>query len=391
VPWAKAGLMVKLNTTQGTSYAAIMATATHGVRMQYSFTHDVAGSATMVTNTTPRWLRLTRSGDTVTGYESSDGTTWVKVGAAKLAGLPSSVQAGMFVASPDHDVTTNAIVGTSTEGGPSQAKATFDDVNLQNQSPASWQGTPIGEGGVADLPPFSQSGGTFTVTGSGDVGPIGSGGGDDNTISGSLIGVFVGLMAMVVIGALFITAEYRRGLIRTTLIASPRRGRVLAAKAIVLGGVVFVLGLATSAFTMWFVNRQRRNNGTYVVHASSLTEIRVLVGTAALLALSSVFAIAVGTIVRRSATAVAAVIALVILPYILAVSSIGAMQWLLRLTPAAGFAVQQTLHRYPQVDGVYIASAGYYPLSAWQGFGVLLGWTALALGLAMFLLRKRDA
>src|SRR5450631_2095266 len=114
VPWAKAGLMVKLNTTQGTSYAAIMATATHGVRMQYSFTHDVAGSATMVTNTTPRWLRLTRSGDTVTGYESSDGTTWVKVGAAKLAGLPSSVQAGMFVASPDHDVTTNAIVGTST-------------------------------------------------------------------------------------------------------------------------------------------------------------------------------------------------------------------------------------------------------------------------------------
>ncbi len=48
VPWAKAGLIVKANTTQGSPYAAIMATATHGVRMQYNFTHDVAGSATTV-------------------------------------------------------------------------------------------------------------------------------------------------------------------------------------------------------------------------------------------------------------------------------------------------------------------------------------------------------
>ncbi len=148
VPWAKAGLMVKLNTTQGSSYAAIMVTATHGVRMQYNFTHDVAGSASTVTKTTPRWLRLTRSGDSLTGYESADGITWTKVGAAKLAGLPSSVAAGMFVASPDHDVTTNIVVGTSTEGGPAKATATFDDVNLQNQSLSGLQGTRVGEGGA---------------------------------------------------------------------------------------------------------------------------------------------------------------------------------------------------------------------------------------------------
>ena len=45
---------------------------------------------------------------------------------------------------------------------------------------------------------------------------------------------------MIVIAAMFITAEYRRGLIRTTLAASPRRGRVLAAKAVVIGAVTFV-------------------------------------------------------------------------------------------------------------------------------------------------------
>jgi ABC-type transport system involved in multi-copper enzyme maturation permease subunit len=391
VPWAKAGLIVKASTAQGSPYAAIMATATHGVRMQYNFTHDVAGIAATVTKSAPQWLRLTRAGDTLTGYESADGQSWTQVGVAKLTGLPSSVQAGMFVASPDYDVTTEEVVGTSTQGGPSHVTATFDDASVQGESSGSWQGSQIGDSGSDSPTTFTQSGGTFTVNGSGDIAPITADGGDNTTISGSLIGAFVGLMAMVVIGALFITAEYRRGLIRTTLTASPHRGRVLAAKAVVLACVVFVLALATSALTMWYVDRLRRNNGTYISPASTLTEIRVLVGTAAVLAVAAVLALAVGTIVRRSAAAVAAVIALTVLPYILGVSSVGALQWMLRVTPAAGFAVQQTLHRYPQVDAVYIASAGYYPLSPWEGFGVLLGWTALALGVALVLLRKRDA
>jgi ABC-type transport system involved in multi-copper enzyme maturation permease subunit len=391
VAWAKAGVIVKATTTQGAPYAAIMTTATHGVRMQYNFTHDVPGSATTVSAAAPRWLRLMRAGDTLTGYESADGSSWTKVGIATLSGLPSSVQVGMFVASPDYDVTTAEIVGTSTQGGPAEAKATFDDVSVQGHASDSWQGSQLGDSGSGTPTTFTQSAGTFAVSGSGDIAPLASSGGDNDTISGSLIGAFVGLMAMVVIGALFITAEYRRGLIRTTFIASPRRRRVLAAKAVVLSCVVFAIGLAASAFTMWFVDRQRRNNGVYIAPASTLTELRVVVGTAAVLAVASVFAVAVGTIVRRSATAVAVVIALVVLPYILAVSSVGALQWLLRVTPAAGFAVQQTLHRYPQVDGVYVASAGYYPLSPWEGFSVLLGWTALALGLAAILLRKRDA
>jgi ABC-type transport system involved in multi-copper enzyme maturation permease subunit len=392
VPWAKAGLIVKANTTQGSPYAAIMATATHGVRMQYDFTKDIAGSATTVSKTSPQWLRLSRSRDTLTGFESTDGQQWTKVGVAKLSGLPASVPIGLFVTSPDNDVTTEEVVGTSTQGGPSKATATFDNVSVQGGQPSgSWQGGQVGEVGFGNLPPFTDSAGTFAFTGSGDIGPMASSGGDNHTISGGLTGAFVGLMAMVVIGALFITAEYRRGLIRTTLTASPRRGRVLAAKAVVLACVVFVLGLAASAFAMWYVDRQQRNNGIYIPPASSFTEIRVLAGTAAVLAAAAVLALAVGTIVRRSAAAVSVAIALTVLPYILGVSSIGALQWMLRVTPAAGFAVQQTLHEYPQVDGVYIASAGYYPLSPWAGFGVLLAWTALALGVALVVLRKRDA
>ena len=55
-------------------------------------------------------------------------------------------------------------------------------------------------------------------------------------IRNALTGVFVGLIVLIVLGAMFITAEYRRGLIHTTLTASPRRGHVLIAKAVVIAG-----------------------------------------------------------------------------------------------------------------------------------------------------------
>jgi hypothetical protein len=42
VPWAKAGIMVKESIVQGSAYAAVMLTASHGVRMQYNFTQDQA-------------------------------------------------------------------------------------------------------------------------------------------------------------------------------------------------------------------------------------------------------------------------------------------------------------------------------------------------------------
>ena len=66
------------------------------------------------------------------------------------------------------------------------------------------------------------------------------------------MGTFAGLIAVIVVATIFITAEYRRGLIRITLAASPRRGRVLAAKAIVIGSVTFVAGLAAAAAAVIF-------------------------------------------------------------------------------------------------------------------------------------------
>ena len=126
---------------------------------------------------------------------------------------------------------------------------------------------------------------------------------------------------------------------------------------------------------------------------SGLTEARVILGTAALLAVAAVLALAVGTILRRSAAAIAAVFVGVVLPYILGTGQmlpLGAAQWLLRVTPAAGFAIEQSIPRYAHVSADY-APPDYFPLSPWAGFAVLCGYAAAAMAVAVVLLRRRDA
>jgi hypothetical protein len=393
-PWAKAGLIIKQSTDRGSAYAAIMVTGGHGVRMQYNYTGDIAGPAVAVSAATPRWLRLTRAGDTITGYASADGSAWTTVGTVHPTGLPSAAQAGLFVTSPAQSRFDQKIGGGSRGAVPTTATATLDAVSLEGSRPAgAWTGTAVGAEPAMPraVGGFEQSGGAFTVTGSGDIAPDdgSSGTGAERT----LIGAFSALTVLVVLGVLFITTEYRRGLIRTSLTVSPRRGRVLAAKAVVIAAVTFVTGLLGAVVALPVGARLLRASGNFVYPMTTLTTVRLVVGTAALLAVSAVLALAVGTIVRRSVAAVAAVIVLVVLPYLLATAGVlptGASQWLLRVTPAAAFAVQQTIPAYPQLDGFFVPLFGFYPLGPWAGFAVLCAWTALALGVAGHLLRGRD-
>jgi ABC-type transport system involved in multi-copper enzyme maturation permease subunit len=400
-PWSKAGIIIKASAAPGSAYAAMMVTGRHGVRMQWNFTHDVAGLAGNVSAASPRWLRLTRSGDVISGYDSADGAHWTLVGTATLAGLPRVAHAGLFAATPGYTVTSTSLGGSSSKGGPALATGTFDQVSRQGTWPAASTGRWTGEfirGAASDSLPasaqgFTQTGSRFTVTGSGD---IAAGAGDKGAaLQNVLAGTFAGLIAVVVIGAMFITAEYRRGLIRTTFAASPRRGRVLAAKAAVLAGVTFAAGVVAVAITIPVGEHLLRENGNPIPPVTALTWLRIVAGTAALLAVAAVLGLAMGTLLRRSAGAVTAVIAGVVLPYLLAtipgVLPAGTEEWLVRVTPAAAFAIQQSTPQYAQVTADYTPGSGYFPLAPWAGFAVLCAWTALALALAAFALRRRDA
>jgi ABC-type transport system involved in multi-copper enzyme maturation permease subunit len=401
--WAKAGLIIKQSTHQGSAYAAMMVTGSNGVRMQYNYTGDIAGPPGSVSAAHPRWLRLTRSGDTITGYDSADGTHWTQVGTVQLAGLPSTVQVGMFATSPNYTVTQSSFGGGSTNSGPAQATGVFDHVSLTGAAPGTWTGSTVGGRGPAGpgpgprSAPYTRNGGTFTVTGSGDIAPVTSGpdsGFPTVTIEQSLVGAFLGLIAIMTVAAMFFTTEYRRGLIRTTLAATPRRGAVLAAKAVVIGALAFVIGLVAAVVSIAVGVPKEENQGQVLLTAPVLTEVRVIVGTAAMLALAAVFAVALGAILRRSAAAITIAVLLVVMPFLLWAANVvpaGAGDWLLRLTPAAGLAIEQSIPRYPQVTTVTAAVQGYYPLSPYAGFAVLCLWAAAALALALVMLRRRDA
>ena len=410
-PWAKAGIIIKASTRPGSSYAAVLAAAGHGVRMQYDYTGDIAGLPGAPSATAPRWLRLTRSGSTLTGYDSADGAHWHLLGTEHLSGLTGTVQAGLFASSPGTSRTTSqSIIGANGAGAMTLATGRFDHVSLQGGRPGgAWAGSAVGgglagagsqqPGGAGPVSGFHQAGGVLTVTGSGDIAPYVSAttsGGGGTAPERTLQGVFAALIAVLVVAGLFMTAEYRRGLIRVTFSAHPRRGQVLAAKAIVIGAVTFVAGVIGSTAAMIFGEKLLRSNGNFILPVSTLTEVRMVAGTAAVLALAAVLAVGLGAILRSGAAAVTALIVGIVVPYFFAAAMplllpAAAEDWLLRVTPAAGFAIQQTVARYPQVSAAYTPANGYYPLAPWAGFAVLCGYAAVALGLAVFLVRRRDA
>ena len=135
-PWSKTGIIIKASTRPGSAYAAMLVTPGHGVRMQYDFTGDIAGRPGAVSPAAPRWLRLTRSGGTITGYDSADGAHWTRVGTVHLAGLAGH-RTGRAVRrhSRHHDLPrAQSLSGSSASGALTLATGHFDHVTLSGNS-----------------------------------------------------------------------------------------------------------------------------------------------------------------------------------------------------------------------------------------------------------------
>jgi hypothetical protein len=105
--WSKAGLMVRASLAPNAAYAFMLASASKGMAFQY---RKAAGaSATNVAgvrSVPPMWVKITRVGNIVTGYESANGSTWHRLASVPLA-LGATVQIGFAVTS--HDSTQRAL------------------------------------------------------------------------------------------------------------------------------------------------------------------------------------------------------------------------------------------------------------------------------------------
>ncbi len=394
--WARAGILVTTSTKQGSSYAAVMATGGHGIRFQYDYTGDQAGPPGVVSGNSPRWLRLTRTGNTITGYDSTNGTSWHEIGVTRVSGLPASVDVGLFATSP---VTYQDSLG----GVPTQATATFDQITLDRHAVTNgWQSRSIGASDFYPKLAANSSQGSHdavVLSGSGDIAPavnLTALGG--NTASHSMLfGIVVALIVLIVVATQFITVEYRRGLIRTTFTAIPQRGSVLAAKAVVIGIVTFVIGAIAAAIAIPIGAHVLDTGGNYIFPTNALALIQIIAGTGALLAITAVGVLALGTILRTSAGAVTAGIVLFILPNLVGPGVLGQggtggfTTALYRFSPAAAFSIFGVLPRSSLVSFPYTLANGYYPLTPWAGLGILCAYSAVALAAATVLLRRRDA
>ncbi|MEY9848093.1 ABC transporter permease [Streptacidiphilus sp. MAP5-3] len=184
-------------------------------------------------------------------------------------------------------------------------------------------------------------------------------------------------IAACVLGVLFVASEFSTGMIRSTMLATPRRTPVLAAKAAVFAAVLFVLGVLIALPSLLI------GSSITAAHASlplaDPTTVRGVLGFGVYLALTGVLALSIGALIRHTAGAVTTVLALqFVLPaaFQAVPGNVGAH--IAQALPAAANVMLGSGHN---------ASDVYSP---WQGALILLGWTAVLYAAAHLTLRRRN-
>lgn len=193
------------------------------------------------------------------------------------------------------------------------------------------------------------------------------------------IAIGLGQLAIIVLGVMTVTSEYTTGMIRSTLQAQPRRLTILTAKVVVFAVLALVVGQVV-AFGSFF-STQEIIKAHITISLSDPNYLRAVVGAGLYLAMIGLFSLAMGAILRHTAGAITAVAAIVLV--------IGGLTEL--LPDSWGAHVHAW---WPSIAGQLVYTPDVDPtslLTAWQGFAVMTGWTALLLAIAYFLVHRRDA
>jgi regulation of enolase protein 1 (concanavalin A-like superfamily) len=108
-PWAKCGVMIRETLGANSRYAMCSLTPTNGTQFLRRLSPGGASSyAAGALVGAPYWLKLERVGTTFTAYQSANGTTWTRIGAATVP-MGTDVFVGLAVSSHDVNAVSTAV------------------------------------------------------------------------------------------------------------------------------------------------------------------------------------------------------------------------------------------------------------------------------------------
>ncbi len=194
------------------------------------------------------------------------------------------------------------------------------------------------------------------------------------------ISVALAQFATAIVGVLAITGEHSSGTLRTSLMGTPDRRRLLAAKAAVLGLAGFAVGLLVTVPA--FVTSQAIMHGhTPTVSLADGVVVRSMFLCCGYLSIMAIIGLSVGTLLRSSAGAIAGLIG-----FIFAVPSL-----ILLLPHSIADVVMQYMPMVIASSSLSSVHLESHTLGPWAGFGVLLVYLAVFGSLALVRFRRSDA
>jgi ABC-2 type transport system permease protein len=205
---------------------------------------------------------------------------------------------------------------------------------------------------------------------------------DFEPIMFSLVGIIFGGIVYSVFGVLAVSGEYSSGMIRQTLTATPRRGRVLAAKAVIVAVVLLVFSLITT-LGMFLVGQMIYESFDMpTVGLGDADAQRAVLGVGLTGPLFPLIGLSLAFILRSTAGAITAVLAVLWLPEIF--GGLLPMWWrenVISLLPG------------PAMDSVSIGHIVDSATYSDPAIGALItaAWMVIFLGGAWLMLVRRDA
>lgn len=201
-----------------------------------------------------------------------------------------------------------------------------------------------------------------------------------DSINTAVGGYHLAQLTIGVLGVLIISGEYSTGMIRSSLMAVPRRLPVLWAKIGVYAAITFVLMLIATLISFYAV--QAIVSAHHVQHTIGYQgALRTVIGSALYMTVLGILCIGLGTMLRNTAAGIGAyVFLLFVLPGISAI-----------LPASVNNSIQPYL---PLTAGTTVASHSFdnpSHLSVWGGFGLFCAYAAVAIVWGAVTLMRRDA